>query len=416
MTHIIQKLHALGHLRETLKVRIVCKLWKQGIDELTVHENLVFNALTSVEPQLAVDSLIHPWNPFPSRIVRLQLCYGHDDLENAENRADNLGINVLMENYGVHIKYLQVSIQHANCAQTHFVKILNLLKNLKGLVVSECLSPHRFSKKLVENLSDTFTLGNVDELEQLENLKYFKLDDCDCQLKYANLYMKIIEKAQNLEHLEINGYNHLDMGIISLLANRVPNKLALTHLKMDAESENILETLKILIKSELPLKFFSLSINGFGNDFECDVCTSLLHSALEKFSCTLERLELKLSWFESSENSQPKILRTFPSSKKLTKLERFKLVGYSGQLDFLTDLESLQALMIVDFNPESQTVFNCDQSFQLILPKLQEVYLPLQRTLYSADSTHKKKLQNFMYESDTGFIPKYCGLYQEIFP
>lgn len=423
MSKIMREFHLLvqGKFRETLKLRLVSKLWKDGFDILTLNKKLLLVGLTPDESiKQNIDELTHNWNPFPSRIVKLKLCFGHDDPEVAGQHLENTQENLLMERFGEHIRILQVSVQHADCSEAHLAKVLSTVrKTVRGLVISEMTSPYRFSKIKSEPSENPETLSTSPEesfsldLGLLDNLQYLKLDDSDTKLKYSNLYKLVIQNAPILQHLEINGYYHLDMDVVRLLAT---TNLPITHLKIDAEDPNVLEILETLDKAQFSLKYLSLKISGFGDATECVKCSSLLHNILRKSGSTLERLELKLSWFETSENPQAELLHVFPSSRYLKKLEKLKLVGFSGQLDFLTDLIALKTLMVVDYNPESQNKFSSDDSFKSIIPNLETVFLPRQMTLYSADLSYKNMLQNFMYEGKPEFKQKYCGLYQEIFP
>lgn len=412
---------ANGKLRDVLELRAVCRFWKEGLDKLTEHPVVGLKGVTCVSFRSPEDLTHRSSNPFPTRIVQMKLCHEHDNPDKIGSDNGNEPETLFLQWYGQHIRYLQITLQHADCTESHFAKMSKLLTQIYGLVLSENVSSYRFRTRVDNDpaekrcRTDPISEQNY-EISKLENLKFLKFEHLDCEAKYFELYKKILENSPNLTHLELNGHYHLDMGIVRRLSNP---QLILTKLKIDAAYPTTEETLLILSSSHFPLSYFSLRVNGFEDEIVCRSCSALLHTTLERCSSTLTRLELKLSWFEETGKELPQILVEFPSSKFLTKLERLKLVGYRGQLDFLKDFKSLKALLIAYHSSDGQSIFASEKSFKDGLPNLTEVYLPVQNINYcgSSDSPDlKEKMQNFMYAGDPSFIPKYTGLYLEGFP
>ncbi|ODM99878.1 putative F-box/LRR-repeat protein C02F5.7 [Orchesella cincta] len=401
----------LGY-RELIRLRRACKLFSVGLDKLTFREIITLVGRTDID-SCDVDALItgdrHQSNPFPSRIVKLNL---NCDCSDADPPLPRSPKYALVEQYGENILFLQVTSGESPHIQNHFNWVTKHIKNLRGLVLLE--ASRSFSEK--EEPKTLNPLSTADESTTFENLKYLRLDDSTAQLRHTALYLDVIKNSPNLEHLDTHGYFHTDMDIIRLLPT-----LSLTTLRIDAEDPHTQEVLEVLAKCSFPLKSFSLKIMGWGDKANCNFCTTLLHGTLARVSKTLQKLELNLHWDvnnmsnESNEGTaEPEILYTFPSSKCLTNLEKLKLVGFKGQLDFLPDFTSLKSLLIVDHVPETQQVFNSPESFKENLPILQELHLPQYRTFRSLDYDYKLKIYEFMW--DASYKAKYCGLYTHDFP
>ncbi|CAL8111062.1 unnamed protein product [Orchesella dallaii] len=408
MGQLMQKLR----FRDLIRLRQTCKLWKLGLEKLTFHEKITLVGRTNID-SCNVDAVIasqHQENPFPSRIAKLNL---NCDCSDADPPIARNPKYTLMEQYGEHIFFLQVTLGESPHIQHHFNWITKHLKNLRGLVLLE--ASRTFTDK--EEPRNLNPLSTSDEILTFENLKYLRLDDSTAQLRKTSLYLEVIKHSPKLEHLDFHGYFHIDMDILRLLPT-----LSLTILRIDAENPRTQEVLEILASCSFPLKSLSLKIMGWSDSANCNLCTTLLHGILAKLGKTLRKLELNLHWDMSNctpsdgedNKPEPEILHTFPSSKCLINLEKLKLVGFSGQLEFLKDFVSMKSLLIVDYASENQQVFSSPESFKEILPTLQELYLPVYRTFNSQDYTDKLKVYRFMW--DSSYAVKYCGLYTNDFP
>lgn len=378
----------------------------------------------------------HPTtNPFPSRTVRMSVMLN----EGGPPEIGIAPETEVIRAYGCHIHFLIIKLITCSTKRRAMLNVLrnmtmmlSHLTNLHGLsiYISFVFDNARYYStrgfldyQISRNYSlDRNSLDKEFTFEQLSKLKAFRLVAWNFSSQETEwLYYKILRESPNLTMFDPDFY----MGFSkfhTIFSHPTSWPFQLTCLKLALSGKECREVFILLKSAKFPLESIYLDI--FEYSCEKGGCGKVISCLLK--CCQPSLKTLAVSFYMNSEKGVPlttvhqaagealsassnfirKVISynschgnysrdrrgsgvsfNFFKSFNLfgemmmngesgSKLEKLKLRGFKGSLNFLKDLKQLRRLILLDYCGEGQGMFNCEQAFYRGIPTLRELYTP----------------------------------------